>query len=53
MRYTIQKETIFTTEPRGYAVAQPFGGSAAFYNTIKVGRGAAVQSRGLRPVFAG
>jgi len=49
----MSKKMIFTTEPRGYAVVRPFGGSAAFYNTIKAGLGAAVQGRGLRPVFAG
>ena len=47
MQGVIGQATFFTTEPRGCAAVQPFGGPAVFYDTSKVGRLAAVQSRGL------
>ena len=53
MQGAIQQAIFFTTEPRGCAAVHPFGGIAAFYDTSKVGRLAAVQSRGLRSVFVG
>ena len=53
MQGAIGQATFFTTEPRGCAAVHPFGGIAAFYDTSKVGRLAAVQSRGLRSVFVG
>jgi len=53
MQGVIRQSTFFTTEPRGCAVVYPFGETAAFYDTSKVGRLAAVQSRGFRSVFVG
>ena len=53
MQKAIQQATIFSTEPRGCVVGLPFGGPAASYDTNKVGRRAAAQCCGLRPIFAG
>ena len=53
MQKAIHQSVIFSTEPRGCVVGQPFGGPAASYDTNKVGRWATAQCRGLRPIFAG